>query len=131
MWNPICVAADGKLGCLLGTCASSAGGAIERSRRSSRTSGAKNGGGGSGGEGGEGGGNSEAEEPAVFTILHLEPGYPAASILRQGDALLGVNGCRVEPGNTEHALALIRQASMTGAPVTATATRIAHWMSRM
>lgn len=54
----------------------------------------------------------------AFSVVHVEPDYPAASLLRQGDMLLGVNGCTVECGNTEQALSLIRQATMDSAPPT-------------
>ena len=122
--------ADGKLGCLLGSCAFG----VEQPRqqragrlsRSSLTKGSKTtvGAASGGGRREAASGTGDTEEPAVFSILHLEPGYPAASMLRQGDALLAVNGCTVEPGNTEHALSLIRQASMEGAPVRRPTTRL-------
>jgi len=121
--------ADGKLGCMLGECtpggakgtifsgAGGDGGGGAGGGSAGGGGGGSNTGGGSGGAAAAGDGGKEGEGGkeggVVYSILHVEPNYPAAGLLQPGDALLGVNGCRVEGSNT---LALIRQAAMAGAP---------------
>ncbi|KAL1519620.1 hypothetical protein AB1Y20_023132 [Prymnesium parvum] len=103
---------DGKLGCMLGVCATctSSWSAMDSPR--GRTHG--------GASQGEGANQSDGSVSPGFSVLQVQQDYPAAALLRPGDDLVAVNGSPVDCANVDQALSLIRQAAMDGAPRTIT-----------